>query len=297
MGKHLLRPGAEKVHTKTGRCREQTIFRALHLGASVQALHTGEDGRRKWALLTAKVLSEDSETLKETLAELQITLKPSVYKMDVRPLLKVVLEAFFGPSLGLVDMLTRHIPSPVEAAEDKVRHTYTGPMGTDIADSMIKCDPKGPTVVQVTKLYHTSDAQEFRAFGRVMSGTIKRGDAVKVLGEGYSLEDEEDMVSAIVEGIMLDESRSVMPYCTGPAADGAQIYSRYRFGSCRLTCPPFRSGRFDFQNSYYRLKIHRRGPIYLPANQAHDSVRAQSGSRAYRPLGAAENARRPEKDQ
>jgi U5 small nuclear ribonucleoprotein component len=40
--------------------------------------------------------------------------------MDTRPLLKVVSEAFFGPSVGLVDMITKFIPSPVEAAEEKV---------------------------------------------------------------------------------------------------------------------------------------------------------------------------------
>jgi U5 small nuclear ribonucleoprotein component len=42
-----------------------------------------------------------------------------------------------------------------------------------------------------------------------MSGTVRRGQAVKVLGEGYSLEDEEDMVSATVEAVMIDESRWV----------------------------------------------------------------------------------------
>jgi U5 small nuclear ribonucleoprotein component len=72
---------------------------------------------------------------------------------------------------------------------------------------MSKCDPDGPTIVHVTKLYHTSDAQEFRAFGRVMSGTVRRGQTVKVLGEGYSLEDEEDLVSAVVEALLIDESR------------------------------------------------------------------------------------------
>lgn len=68
------------------------------------------------------MLSEDSETLKETLADLRITLKASAYKMDVRPLLKVVLEAFFGPSVGLVDMITDFIPSPVANAELKVSY-------------------------------------------------------------------------------------------------------------------------------------------------------------------------------
>ncbi|RSH89322.1 hypothetical protein EHS25_002434 [Saitozyma podzolica] len=157
--------------------------------------------------LYTQVLSEDSDTLRETLADLRITLKASAYKMDVRPLLKVVLEAFFGPSVGLVDMITEFIPSPVDNAEEKIRQSYTGPLTSDLADSMIKCDSEGPTIVHVTKLYHTSDAQEFRAFGRVMSGTVRRGQAVKVLGEGYSLEDEEDMVSATVDAVLIDESR------------------------------------------------------------------------------------------
>ncbi len=72
---------------------------------------------------------------------------------------------------------------------------------------MNKCDAEGPTIVHVTKLFHTSDAQEFRAYGRVMSGTIRRGQSVKVLGEGYSVEDEEDMVNAVVEALLIDESR------------------------------------------------------------------------------------------
>ena len=43
-----------------------------------------------------------------------------MYKMDVRPLLKAVLNQFFGPSTGLVDMITSHIPSPLANAENKV---------------------------------------------------------------------------------------------------------------------------------------------------------------------------------
>lgn len=70
--------------------------------------------------LYSNVLSEDTDALKETLKGLGITLKPVMYKMDVRPLLKVVLDQFFGPSTGLVDVIAEHIPSPVEGAAAKV---------------------------------------------------------------------------------------------------------------------------------------------------------------------------------
>ena len=66
------------------------------------------------------VLSEETEDLRSTLNTLGIKLKPVMYKMDVRPLLKAVLDQFFGPSTGLVDVVVEYIPSPVEGAARKV---------------------------------------------------------------------------------------------------------------------------------------------------------------------------------
>lgn len=78
---------------------------------------------------------------------------------------------------------------------------------SELAQSMKVCDPNGPVMVQIAKLYHTTDAQSFRAFGRVISGTLKNGLEVKVLGEGYSPEDEEDMVKATVEDLWISQAR------------------------------------------------------------------------------------------
>jgi 116 kDa U5 small nuclear ribonucleoprotein component len=72
---------------------------------------------------------------------------------------------------------------------------------------MKACDADGPVMVQITKLYHTTDAQSFRAFGRVLSGTLRKGTDIKVLGEGYSPEDEEDMMKAVVEDLWIHQSR------------------------------------------------------------------------------------------
>jgi 116 kDa U5 small nuclear ribonucleoprotein component len=40
-----------------------------------------------------------------------------------------------------------------------------------------------------------------------LSGTLKKGMPVKVLGEGYSPEDEEDMARAVAEDLWIGESR------------------------------------------------------------------------------------------
>ncbi|KAI1375378.1 P-loop containing nucleoside triphosphate hydrolase protein [Hypoxylon crocopeplum] len=152
-------------------------------------------------------ISQSPEDLKEILATMGITLKPSQYKTDAKVLLKLVCEQFFGPSTGFVDMVVKNIPSPLEAAERKLEQYYTGPLDTKVAESMKRCDQDGPLVVHVTKLFNSSDAKSFYSFGRVMSGIARPGMQVRVLGEGYSIDDEEDMAAATISSVYIAETR------------------------------------------------------------------------------------------
>lgn len=70
--------------------------------------------------LYSQVLGEDTESLKATLGTLGISLKPKMFEMDVRPLLKLVLNQFFGTASGLVDMIVEGCPDPKEGAKLKV---------------------------------------------------------------------------------------------------------------------------------------------------------------------------------
>jgi 116 kDa U5 small nuclear ribonucleoprotein component len=169
--------------------------------------------------LYSQTISESPEDLKETLATLGITLKPSQYKTDARILLKLVCEQFFGPSNGFVDMVVEHIPSPAAAAEAKIERYYTGPLDTGVARAMKECDQDGPLVVQISKLFNTSDATGFYSFGRVMSGTARPGSQVRVLGEGYSIDDEEDMSMATISDVWVAETRYNIPTDGVPAGN------------------------------------------------------------------------------
>ncbi|KAJ3333651.1 U5 small nuclear ribonucleoprotein component, partial [Blyttiomyces sp. JEL0837] len=153
------------------------------------------------------VLGEDTQTVASTLASLGIHLKASVLSMDVKPLLAVVCEAFFGNATGFVDMVTTKLPSPVENAAAKIEQTWTGDLNSELAEAMRKCDPNGPLMIHVTKMYNSVDMGGFEAFGRVMSGTVKSNMSVRVLGERYTPDDEEDMVLKDVEGLSIYESR------------------------------------------------------------------------------------------
>lgn len=96
-------------------------------------------------------------------------------------------------------MCVTHSPSPMSGAASKVQHTYTGPVDSAIAMDMANCEVESPhLMVHTTKLYPDDDAVSFHVFGRVMSGCLAAGQDVRVLGESYSLADEEDSRPAVV---------------------------------------------------------------------------------------------------
>lgn len=168
-------------------------------------------------------ISESPGDLKETLSTLGIQLKPSQYKIDAKDLLKLVCEQFFGGSEGFVDMVVDHLPSPAEGAKKKVERYYTGPTDTMVAAAIERCDQDGPLVIHVTKLFNTSDAKGFYALGRVMSGVAKPGQQVRVLGEGYTVDDEEDMTLATISDTWVAESRYNIPTSGIPAGNWALL--------------------------------------------------------------------------
>ena len=127
--------------------------------------------------------------------------------MNIRTLLRTVCKRFFGDHCGLVEMIARHIPPPSAGAREKITSSYTGDLSTGIARDMLSCDPTGHLMVHVTKSYSSEDGTVFHAFGRVMSGTLQAGVEVRVLGEGYTLEDEEDSALATVGRLWILEAR------------------------------------------------------------------------------------------
>lgn len=164
-------------------------------------------------------ISESPEDLKETLANIGINLKPSQLKSDAKVLLNLVCEQFFGPANGFVDMIVGHIPSPVEGSQKMLERYYTGPLDTEVAAAMKACDSDGPLIVHITKLFSTVDASGFNAFGRIMSGTARPGQQVRVLGEGYTPEDEEDMVTATIADTWIAETCYNIPTNGVPAGN------------------------------------------------------------------------------
>jgi len=122
-----------------------------------------------------------------------VNLKREAYRLNPAPLLKLVCTSFFGTVAGFVDTCVEHFESPLGNARTKIAQIYSGETHTALGRGMIDCDRKAPLMVNITKLFPRADGDQFDCFGRVLSGAIKVGDSVAVLGEQYTLENPEDM--------------------------------------------------------------------------------------------------------
>lgn len=134
-------------------------------------------------------------------------------KLDVKPLLRTIFRQYFGNYHTLVDTVVSHLPPPNNAAATKlfVTRYYTGPQDSSTADAVCNADANGPLVMHVVKQYHRRDYVSFHSLARVLSGTVKVGQRVRVLGEQYSLEDEEDSAEAVIKALFIGECRYHLP--------------------------------------------------------------------------------------
>merc|ERR1719210_2611930 len=174
----------------------------------------------------AHCLGEEKEDLAATLAEVGIYMHKRDQHLDARSLLKKVFLQFFGAGGGIssfIDMVVEHIPGPKDNASQKVERLYSGDQDGAVAQDMKNLDNTGYLMVHTVKNYHRPDCNAFDVFGRVMSGTLFRGDRVKILGEAFSLDDDEDMTIREVQNLWIYEGRYRVEVSHVPAGNWVLI--------------------------------------------------------------------------
>lgn len=158
-------------------------------------------------------LAESKEELFVIFKQLNIKLKTSEFSLDPKPLLNLSLQRFFGLPKGFISMIISFIPSPVENAKRKLETLYTGDMKNSHLKSAFTCSTmtnsgeKAPIIANVMKLYNSPDGTNFYALTRIYSGTLKIGTKIKILGESYSEDDDEDMAVSEITGIAVSIGR------------------------------------------------------------------------------------------
>ena len=83
---------------------------------------------------------------------------------------------------------------------------YKGAAG-EFLDSVKRGGSDGPLLINAVKMYHTGDYKTFYVLGRVISGTIKKNDRLRIMGENYIDGDEEDLFVRNVTKLYLLQGR------------------------------------------------------------------------------------------
>lgn len=80
----------------------------------------------------------------------------------------------------VLDMVIKHMPSPIEAQKERIQVIWKGDLNSDIGKAMVNCDPKGPVALMITKIVADPHAGEV-AVGRLFSGTLKAGMELNIV--------------------------------------------------------------------------------------------------------------------
>lgn len=132
------------------------------------------------------VLKAPVEQIEKFVEALNIKLEPGITKkLQDKKLLKEIMSNWINAADNLVDMIVNHLPSPKEAMKYRTDLLYEGPLDDPVATAMRTCDPNGPMIMYISKMFPNQDGSRFFAFGRVFSGTLKTGQKVRVLGPNY----------------------------------------------------------------------------------------------------------------
>ncbi|MBU0530597.1 MAG: elongation factor EF-2 [Candidatus Aenigmatarchaeota archaeon] len=82
----------------------------------------------------------------------------------------------------LLDMVITHLPNPLVAQNYRIHHLWPGDIASETGKSMIECNPDGPLVGVVTKIYPDPHAG-YVATVRIFSGKIGKGQNVHLIGK------------------------------------------------------------------------------------------------------------------
>jgi len=81
----------------------------------------------------------------------------------------------------VLDMVIKHTDDPIAAQKVRIPTIWKGDLDSPVGKSMYECDPDGPVAYMVTKIIMDPHAGEV-AVGRLFSGTMMKGQEMRVIG-------------------------------------------------------------------------------------------------------------------
>jgi len=200
------------------------------------------------------VMNEQAQTYEPIIQALNLKLKKDEYKAaqgKAKDLLKLIMRTWIPAGDTLFHMIVEHLPSPVVAQTYRVENLYSGPLDSEEAEAVRKCDRNGPMSMYVSKMVPTTEKGRFIAFGRVFSGIVKTGQEIRILGPDYEHGKKNDLYIKKIQRTLLMMGRAVEQIADCPCGNvcGLVGVDQYLLKSGTLTTgenfQPFHTMKFS----------------------------------------------------
>jgi len=204
-------------------------------------------------VLHEAIMKEETAVYLPILSALRLGISRLELEACDRPkdVLRLVMSRWFPAKRCVLDLAADQLPSPIEAQRYRIPTLYTGPLDTAEAADMIRCDSSGTLSMYISKMIPIKkDPGRFIAFGRVFSGTIRRGQELCISG-GSAGGSVGGQSRKKVQGIlmMMGSKVEAVTECRAGSVCGVMGIDRYLTKSGTLSdsaqCFPFKSMSFS----------------------------------------------------
>ena len=106
---------------------------------------------------------------------------------------------------ALLEMIVKHLPDPKTAQKYKIPRIWKGDLDSPEGKSLLECDPKGPLLGMITKIFIEPKSKRPTLIGRIFSGTIKHGQEIRLVNMRMNAKVKRLGVQEITDILDMDE--------------------------------------------------------------------------------------------
>jgi len=124
---------------------------------------------------------------------------------DDKELLKKLAREKAPVEKVVLDMVVKHLPSPVEAQKYRIKKIWKGDINSPVGQAMVNLDPNGPLIINITNVIIDKVSKQELATGRIFSGTLKKGDEVYLASQNRKIKLQQIAIWKGIQRIPVDE--------------------------------------------------------------------------------------------
>ncbi|MHA1768995.1 MAG: GTP-binding protein [Candidatus Thorarchaeota archaeon] len=106
---------------------------------------------------------------------------------------------------ALLEMIVKHLPNPKEAQKYKIPRIWSGDPESPEGKALLECDPDGPLLGMITKIFIEPKSKRPTLIGRVFSGTIRNGQEIRLVNMRQNAKVKRLGVQEITDILDMDE--------------------------------------------------------------------------------------------